>query len=62
LHQTISLDPIKAKMDFATIVDEVVEQFTSKLGVEVKISIEIHQPERALMKLCNALLKRIVMF
>ena len=28
-------------MDFATIVDEVVEQFTSKLGVDVKISVEI---------------------
>ena len=40
-YGTISLDPIKAKMDFATIVDEVVEQFTSKLGVDVKISVEI---------------------
>ncbi|MEI6335879.1 MAG: DUF499 domain-containing protein [Methylococcaceae bacterium] len=40
-YGTISLDPIKAKMDFATIVDEVIEQFTSKLGVDVKISIEI---------------------
>jgi predicted AAA+ superfamily ATPase len=40
-YATISLDPVKAKMDFATIVDEVVEQFTAKLGVDVKISIEI---------------------
>ncbi len=40
-YGTISLDPIKAKMDFATIVDEVVEQFTSRLGVDVKISVEI---------------------
>jgi uncharacterized protein len=40
-YGTIGLDPIKAKMDFATIVDEVVEQFTSKLGVDVKISVEI---------------------
>ncbi len=36
-YGTINLDPVKAKMDFATIVDEVVEQFTSKLGVDVKI-------------------------
>jgi hypothetical protein len=28
-------------MDFAMIVDEVDEQFTSRLGVEVKISVEI---------------------
>jgi hypothetical protein len=40
-YGTISLDPVKAKLDFATIVDEVVEQFTSKLGVDVKISVEI---------------------
>lgn len=40
-YATINLDPVKAKMDFATIVDEVIEQFTSKLGVDVKISVEI---------------------
>ena len=28
-------------MDFATIMDEVVQQLTSKLGVDVKISVEI---------------------
>lgn len=28
-------------MDFATIMDEVVQQFTAKLGVDVKISVEI---------------------
>jgi len=28
-------------MDFATIMDEVVQQFTSRLGVGVKISVEI---------------------
>ena len=37
----INLDPVRAKMNFATIVDEVVEQFTSKLGVDVNCSIEI---------------------
>jgi len=40
-YGTVSLDPIRAKMDFATIMDEVVQQFTSKLGVDVKISVEI---------------------
>jgi hypothetical protein len=40
-YGTISLDPVKAKMDFATIMDEVVQQFTAKLGVNVRISVEI---------------------
>lgn len=40
-YGTISLDPVKAKLDFATVMDEVVQQFTSKLGVNVKISVEI---------------------
>jgi predicted AAA+ superfamily ATPase len=40
-YAAISLDPIKAKMDFATIMDEVVQHFSSKLGVSVQINIEI---------------------
>ena len=40
-YGNIALDPVKAKLDFATIVDEVVQQFTAKLGVEVSISVEI---------------------
>jgi len=40
-YGTVSLDPIKAKMDFATLMDEVVQPFTSKLGVDVTISVEI---------------------
>lgn len=40
-YGTISLDPVKAKMEFATIMDEVVEHFTAKLGVGVSISVEI---------------------
>lgn len=40
-YGNIDLDPVKAKIDFATIVDEVVQQFTAKLGVDVSISIEI---------------------
>lgn len=40
-YGNIGLDPVKARLDFATIVDEVVQQFTAKLGVEVSISGEI---------------------
>ena len=40
-YGNIELDPVKAKMDFATVVDEVIQQFTAKLGVEVSISVEI---------------------
>ena len=40
-YGTLSLDPVKAKINFATIMDEVVQQFTAKLGVDVTISVEI---------------------
>ena len=40
-YATIHLDPVKAKMDFANIVDEVVQNFTIKPGVNVSISVEI---------------------
>lgn len=40
-YGTVDLDPFKAKMDFAMLVDEVVEQFTKRTGVQVKISVEI---------------------
>jgi hypothetical protein len=46
-YGTISLDPVKAKMDFATIMDEVVQQFTTKLGVDVMISVEIEAKTNA---------------
>ncbi|MCW8959973.1 MAG: hypothetical protein OQK29_00335, partial [Ignavibacteriaceae bacterium] len=46
-YGTISLDPVKAKMDFATIMDEVVQQFTAKLGVDVTISVEIEAKSSA---------------
>ena len=58
------LDPLKAKLDFATIVDEVVQQFTAKLGVEVSISVEIQASskegfdeslQRAVKENCNVL-------
>ncbi len=37
----------EAKMDFATIMDEVVQQFTAKLGVDVTISVEIEAKSNA---------------
>ncbi len=46
-YANISLDPVKAKMDFATIMDEVVQQFTAKLGVDVTISVEIEARSNA---------------
>lgn len=63
-YGTISLDPVKAKMDFATIMDEVVQQFTAKLGVDVTISVEIEAKsnagfdeglQRAVKENCNVL-------
>ncbi|MBF8450982.1 hypothetical protein [Aeromonas dhakensis] len=41
-YGSVRIDPIKAKMDFATLMDEVVQNFTSQLGVDVEISIEIN--------------------
>jgi hypothetical protein len=40
-YGNVELAPISAKLDFATIVDEVLEQFTSRVGTQVKITIEI---------------------
>ncbi len=40
-YGNVSLDPVKAKLDFATIMDEVVQTFTSKPDVAVEISVEI---------------------
>jgi len=63
-YGNINLDPLKAKMDFATIVDEVVQQFTAKLGVDVSISVEIQAKskdgfdeglQRTIKENCNVL-------
>lgn len=40
-YGTTNLDPVRAKMDFSTLVDEVLQQFTAKLGVEVTLTVEI---------------------
>jgi len=36
-----SLDPVRATIDFSTLVEEVVQQFTSRADVDVEISIDI---------------------
>ncbi len=63
-YGAISLDPVKAKMDFATVMDEVVQQFTTRLGVDVTISVEIEANsnagfdeglERTVKENCNVL-------
>jgi hypothetical protein len=60
----IDLDPIMAKRQFADLVDEVVLQFTSRPGVQVKIAIEIQAEsstgfdeglQRAVKENCNVL-------
>lgn len=40
-YGSIELDPIQAKKQFADLVDEVVQQFTIRPGVKVRIAIEI---------------------
>ena len=40
-YGTIELDPIKAIVDFSTLVNEVIQHFSSKPGVNLTISIEI---------------------
>jgi predicted AAA+ superfamily ATPase len=63
-YGTVSLSPVKAKLDFATLMDEVVQVFTSKPEVDVKISIEIQATgnkgfdealQRAIKENCNVL-------
>ncbi|MBW0295953.1 hypothetical protein B4P00_06855 [Shewanella xiamenensis] len=40
-YGSVSLEPLHAKMDFATLIDEVVQNFASAYGVDVDISIDI---------------------
>lgn len=63
-YGTTDLDPLTAKMHFATLIDEVVEQFTLRTGVEVKISVEIEAAskdgfdeslQRTIKENCNVL-------
>ncbi len=63
-YGSIELDPIKAKKQFADLVDEVVQQFTIRPGVKVRIAIEIQAEtpsgfddglQRAVKENCNVL-------
>lgn len=46
-YGTIDLDPLTAKMQLSEIFNEVVEQFTTKTGVKLKLSVEIQASSRA---------------
>lgn len=63
-YGTVNIDPVKAKMNFAEIFDEVIEQFTTRVGVNVRISIEIQADsgsgfdeslQRTISENCNVL-------
>jgi predicted AAA+ superfamily ATPase len=63
-YGSIDLDPIQAKKQFADLVNEVVEKFTRRPGVKVKIAIEIQAEsatgfddglQRAVKENCNVL-------
>lgn len=63
-YGSIDLDPILAKKQFADLVEEVVQQFTTRSGVKVRISIEIQAEsatgfddnlQRAVKENCNVL-------
>jgi hypothetical protein len=63
-YGSIDLDPFLAKKQFADLVDEVVQQFTMRPGVKVKIAIEIQAEsatgfddglQRAVKENCNVL-------
>ena len=61
---SIDLDPVQAKKQFADVVDEVIQQFTARAGVQVRISVEIDAQsptafddglQRAVRENCNVL-------
>ncbi|GHT86461.1 hypothetical protein AGMMS49543_19740 [Betaproteobacteria bacterium] len=61
---SIDLDPIQAKRQFADLVDEVIQQFTLRPGVKVRIAVEIEAEsptgfddglQRAVKENCNVL-------
>ncbi len=63
-YGTVTLDPLAAKVRFADIMDEVVQQFTARTGVQVSISVEISADasagfdealQRAIKENCNTL-------
>ncbi|WP_373974156.1 DUF499 domain-containing protein [Chitinibacter sp. SCUT-21] len=38
---SVKLNPVQAKMDFAQVIDEVIQQFSAQYGTEVEITIDI---------------------
>lgn len=63
-YSNIDLNPISAKADFADIMDEVVQQFTARTGMDVTISVEIQAKssegfdenlQRSVKENCNVL-------
>ena len=63
-YASIELDSLVAKKQFSDLVDEVILQFTSKIGVKVKISLEIEAEsasgfdeslQRAVKENCNVM-------
>ena len=63
-YGSIDLDPFLAKKQFADLVDEVVQQFTTRTGIKVKVTIEIQAEsaagfddglQRAVKENCNVL-------
>jgi predicted AAA+ superfamily ATPase len=63
-YANADLDPIRAKMQFTNLVDEVLQLFTTKPGIKVKISVEIQAQspsgfdtglERSVKENCNTL-------
>jgi len=63
-YVTADLDPILAKKQFADLVDEVVQQFTTRMGVTVNIAVDIQAEsaagfdeglQRAVKENCNVL-------
>ncbi len=57
-YGSIDLDPFQAKKQFADLVDEVVQQFTMRTGVKVRIAIEI-QAEAASNGFDDGLLRAV---
>lgn len=63
-YACLELEPIQAKRQFADVIDEVVQQFTSRPGVKVRIAVEIEAQssthfdnslQRAVKENCNVL-------
>ncbi len=63
-YGTAAVSPLLGKKQFADIVDEIVQQFTAKVGTDVKITIEIQahsasgfdeSTQRTVKENCNAL-------